>query len=86
MNKFNIFKCCPGWLSLAFSTVFLLSSAVFAQGMMKDGMSCPMCGAMGWGGMILGAVLMIAVIAVLFSLALYLFRRSRTGPPSDARS
>lgn len=29
--------------------------------------SCPMCGAMGWGGMVLGAALVAAAIAALIA-------------------
>lgn len=46
-----------------------------AQGMMSE--SCPMCGAMGWPGMILGALLILAVIAALIALTIFLIRRSR---------
>ncbi len=48
-----------------------------AEGMMSG--SCPMCSAMGWGGMILGGVLALAAIAALIALTVFLIRRSR--PP-----
>jgi hypothetical protein len=42
-------------------------------------MDCPMCKMQGWGtaGMILGLVVIIAVIAALISLSVFLVRRSR---------
>ena len=46
-----------------------------AENMMAG--SCPMCGAMGWGGMILGAALAAAIIATLIALTVFLIRRSR---------
>lgn len=46
---------------------------------MADGkMSCPMCGAMGWGRMILGAILILSLIAALVALTIFLIRRSRS--------
>lgn len=54
-----------------------------AQSMMSD--SCPMCGAMGWGGMILGGLLVLALISTLVALSIYLIRRSRP-PQSGIRS
>ncbi len=53
------------------------TSPAYADGMMSG--SCPMCSAMGWGGMILGGVLAIAAIAALIALTVFLIRRSR--PP-----
>lgn len=60
-------------------TVFLLSVplAVAEESSMQHG-SCPMCGAMGWGGMALGAVLLLSVSAALVALAVFLVRKSRT--------
>ncbi|MDZ4660546.1 MAG: hypothetical protein SGJ18_02885 [Pseudomonadota bacterium] len=46
-------------------------------------MSCPMCGVMGWGGMILGGLLIVSVIAAFGALAIYLIRRSRTTHPGN---
>ena len=42
-------------------------------------MNCPMCEMQGWGmlGMIVGIVLVIAIIAALVSLSVFLIRRSR---------
>ena len=62
----------------------LFPSLLFANeggGMMKGmqgGGSCPMCGAMGGGGLVLGGILLIAVIGALASLSVFLIRRSRT--------
>ena len=72
----------PQWTCLFLATlvVFLLPiSNLYAQGMMGGSQSCPMCGSMGWGGMILGALLILSIIAVLVALSIYLFRKSR-GP------
>lgn len=67
---------------MVFFLVFLNAVLTFAQdgqGEMKgmQGGSCPMCGAMGWGGMVLGGLLFLAVIGVLVSLSVFLVRRSR---------
>jgi len=69
---------------VAFFLIFSNTSLVFAQessGMMGNmhGSSCLMCGAMGWGGMVLGAVLLLSASAALIALAIYLIRRSRGG-------
>lgn len=64
-------------LMIALAMFISLPSSVFAQGMMGGNASCPMCGAMGWGGMILGGVLILAVIAALVALTIFLIRRSR---------
>jgi hypothetical protein len=42
-------------------------------------MNCPMCDMQGWGtaGMIIGLVLVVAIIAALISLSVFLIRRSR---------
>ena len=55
----------------------LFAHPAFAEGIMSD--SCPMCGVMGWGTMILGGVLALAAIAALIALTVFLIRRSR--PP-----
>jgi len=65
----------------AWATLFALPA--YAEGMMSG--SCPMCGAMGWGAMILGGVLALAAIAALIALAIFLVRRSRP-PHSGLRS
>lgn len=65
-------------LTIFASALVLLIDIASAQNMMGGQMSCPMCGAMGWGGMILGGLMMIAIITALFSLAVYLIRRSRS--------
>ncbi len=62
--------------------IFLIASTAYGQEMMGSKMSCPMCGAMGWGGMILGGLLIISVIAALVALTLFLIRRSRSERPS----
>lgn len=62
--------------------IFLIASTAYAQEMMGSKTSCPMCGAMGWGGMILGGLLTISVIAALVALTLFLIRRSRSERPS----
>ncbi len=61
-------------------TPLFMSLRGMAEEMMGGKMSCHMCGAMGWGGMILGGVLILATIGVLVSLTIYLIRRSRTLP------
>lgn len=61
-------------LSLVF-TLIVISNRALAQGMG----SCPMCGPMGWTGMILGGVLVLALIAALIALTVFLVRRSRQG-------
>ena len=55
----------------------LIPLNAYSQEMMGGNMSCPLCGFMGWGGMILGGGLMLAFIAALVSLTVYLLRRSR---------
>lgn len=61
-----------------FTFSFLFSPVnALAQGMMSG--SCPMCGAMGWGSLILGGILVLAIISALVALTIYLVRRSR--PP-----
>lgn len=66
-------------LSAILMTQFMPLSLKAAD-MMGGYMSCPMCGTMGWGGMIFGGLLMLAVIGALVSLVIYLLRRSRTLP------
>lgn len=39
---------------------------------------CLMCSAIGWGGMILGALLIVSALSALLALTVYLLRRSRT--------
>lgn len=63
------------------ATLFALPA--YAEGMMSG--SCPMCGAIGWGAMILGGVLALAAIAALIALTIFLVRRSRM-PHSGLRS
>lgn len=63
--------------ALFLSWIFLFGKSALAQDMMSG--SCPMCGAMGWGGVILGGVLLLALIAALVALTIFLIRRSR--PP-----
>lgn len=70
------------FFSLVAGTLFLTTTKTHAQGMMEGNMSCPMCGAMGWGGVILGGLLSISVIAALVALTLFLIRRSRSERPS----
>jgi len=67
--------------SLAICFMLLFPQGAHAQEMMGGKMSCPMCGAMGWGGMILGGVLILSVIAIFVALALFLVRRSRSPHP-----
>lgn len=42
-------------------------------------MSCPMCDMQGWGvaGMVVALLLVVAAIAALVSLSVFLIRRSR---------
>lgn len=47
-----------------------------AQEMMSE--SCAMCNSMGWMGMILVSFLVLAIVAVLIALAIFLIRRSRS--------
>lgn len=63
-------------VSFVIGTLFMTNEA-HAQGMMGGNMSCPMCGAMGWGGMILMGLLIVSVIAALVALSYFLIRRSR---------
>lgn len=65
------------WDFLAVVLFLLPASILLGQEMGNMSGSCPMCGAMGWGGMILGGLLAIALIAVLVALAIFLIRRSR---------
>lgn len=67
--------------SLTFATMLLSTHQVYAEEMAGGKMLCPMCGAMGWGGMILGGLLMVSVIAALGALTIYLIRRSRSAHP-----
>ena len=69
------------FLSLVFGALLLATFSARAQETMGGGMSCPMCGAMGWGGMILGGVLIVSVIAALIALTLFLVRKSRSPHP-----
>ena len=63
---------------LLLGTIVLWATEMQAQEKsMREGMSCPMCGAMGWGGMILGGFLMISVIVAFVSLSVFLVRRNR---------
>lgn len=55
--------------------IMVISSSAFAQGMG----SCAMCGSMGWIGMILGGILVLALIAALVALTIFLFRKSQRG-------
>lgn len=66
------------FLSLVFGAILLTAFSVRAHEAMGGGMLSPMCGAMGWGGMILGGILIISIIAVLIALTLYLVRKSRS--------
>lgn len=65
-----------------FATFSILLVALPASAQMDGMMSgnCTMCGAMGWGGMILGFILIVAIIAALGALTLYLFRKSQRFP------
>jgi hypothetical protein len=65
--------------NLMFVPLFLSNNAA-AQEMMRGKMSCPMCGTMGWGGMVFGGVLMIAMMTAFVALVVYLIRRSRKMP------
>lgn len=65
------------------SWIFIFENSAYAQDMMSD--SCPMCGAMGWGGMILGGILILAIIGALIALTVFLIRRSHS-PHSGLRS
>lgn len=63
---------------LAVLLAYFMFSVAIAQGMgggMMDG-DCPMCN-MGWFGGLVMLALVLAVIAVLVAIAVYLFRRSR---------
>lgn len=62
---------------LALLRVIFWPVTSLAEGMMS-GDSCMMC-SMGRGGMILGTLLGIALLAMLIALAVFLFRRSRGG-------
>jgi hypothetical protein len=64
-------------LFFVFFSLFF-ASMLFGQGMEGMSGSCPMCGGMGWGGMILGGLLVIALIAALVALTIFLIRRSRS--------
>lgn len=68
---------------LAACVILFVPQALYAEEMMGGKMSCPMCGVMGWGGMILGGVLILAIIAALVALTLYLIRRSRQPHPGQ---
>lgn len=58
-------------------TLLTAPSAAAAQGVM-DGQACPMCGSdMMLFGSVMGFVLVIAVIAALIALSVFLVRRSR---------
>lgn len=65
-------------LPLSLSLLIFLTDKAQAQERMSGRMSCPMCGGMGWGGMIIGVLMMIAVLAVLIALVVFLIRRSRS--------
>ena len=56
----------------------LATFSINAQEVMGGGMSFPICGAMGWGGMVLSGVLIISFIAALVALAVFLIRKSRS--------
>jgi uncharacterized protein (UPF0212 family) len=60
--------------SLILLVLLLSYNLAFAQ---EGEGGCPMCGAMGMGGMILFAVVVLALISVLISLSVFLIRRSR---------
>lgn len=71
-------------IRIAVATISMLLFALPGSAQMGGMMSgdCAMCGAMGWGGMILGVLLILAIIAALGALTLYLVRRSRHFPSS----
>ena len=57
-------------------TIFMWATEMQGQEKsMREGMSsCPLCGAMGWGGMVLGGFLMISLIVAFIALAVFLLR------------
>jgi len=68
---------------ITFFFMILNASLVFAQKseieMMKGmgGQGCLMCGAIGWGGMVLGTVLLLSISVALIILPIFLIRRRR---------
>lgn len=66
-------------LFFMFSLLLLTAKNAFAQGWMGGTFnSCPMCNNMGWGGMTLGLLMMVAVVAAFIALAVFLVRRGRS--------
>lgn len=58
--------------------ICFLGTLVHAQGMMSG--MCPMCGAMGWGSMLLSALIGIALLALIVAGIVYLVKKTRQLP------